>query len=441
MSQQVLDLRRSVQVVRRHRVLVGIVIALGLLIGGAYATLNPPMLTSTALVVLPRSVPSMATQVVVAQSDPVLSAARTRISPAVSLVTLRDEVQVRSLTSYVISVTARSRSGAQAQAVANAVAQSYIADVSSARSPVGHVSAQILEPATPATGSTPVKALIVTGLIGALAGALIGVILSLALSRKDRRLRSRDEIADSLGIPVLASLPVAHPSDAAGWTRLLEDYKPGVVHAWRLRKALQQLALLDGAVSSAAFGNGNDGGGSSLAVLSLSSDPGALALGPQLAVFAASLGIPTVLLVDKHQDSAGMAALRTACAVPQQAESKRPDHLQVVVSGDGDGDGDEAKAHAALVVVVTVIDGGAPQAPDIMQTTASLLGVSAGVVTAEQLARVAVTAASSGLDIGGILVADPEPTDRTTGRVPNLVRPTQRRYPTRLKGMTTEIRR
>ena len=321
--------------------------------------------------------------------------------------------------------------------MANAVAQSYIADVSSARSPVGHVSAQILEPATPVTGSTPVKALIVTGLIGALAGALIGVILSLAISRKDRRLRSRDEIADSLGIPVLASLPVGHPSDAAGWTKLLEDYKPGVVYAWRLRKALQQLALLDGAVSSAAFGNGDDSGGSSLAVLSLSSDPGALALGPQLAVFAASLGIPTVLLVDKQQDSAGMAALRTACAALQQAESKRPGHLQVVVSDDGD----EAKAHAALVVVVTVMDGGAPEAPDIMPTTASLLGVSAGMVTAEQLARVAVTAASSGRDIAGILVADPEPTDHTTGRIPNLVRPTQRRYPTRLKGMTTEIRR
>jgi hypothetical protein len=230
---------------------------------------------------------------------------------------------------------------------------------------------------------------------------------------------------------------VGHPSDAAGWTKLLEDYKPGVVHAWRLRKTLQQLALLDGAVSSAAFGNGNDGGGSSLAVLSLSSDLGALALGPQLAVFAASLGIPTVLLVDKHQDSAGMAALRTACAALQQAESKRPSHLQIVVSDDGD----EAKAHTALVVVVTVIDGGTPQAPDIMHTTASLLGVSAGMVTAEQLARVAVTAASSGRDIAGILVADPEPTDRTTGRIPNLVRPTQRRYPTRLKGMTTEIRR
>jgi capsular polysaccharide biosynthesis protein len=438
MSQQVLDLRGSVQVVRRHRVLVGIVIALGVLIGGVYATLNPPMLTSTALIVLPRSVPSMATQVVVAQSDPVLSAARTTISPTVSLQTLRDEIEVRSLTSYVIAVTARSRSGAQAEAMADAVAQSYIADVGSARSPVGHVSAQILEQATLAAGSTPLKALIVTGLIGALGGALIGVITSLAISRKDRRLRSRDEIADSLGIPVLASLPVAHPSDAAGWTKLLADYKPGVVHAWRLRKTLQQLSLLDGAVSSAAYGNDDDddGDGSSLTVLSLSSDPGALALGPQLAVFAASLGIPTVLLVDKHQNSAGMAGLRTACAAPQQAGSKHPSHLQVVVS-----DADEAKARAALTVVVTVIDGAAPQAPDVMPTTVSLLGVSAGMVTAEQLARVAVTSASSGYDIAGILVADPEPTDRTTGRIPNLVRPAQRKYPTRLKGLTTEIRR
>lgn len=438
MSQQVLDLRRSIQAVRRHRILVGIVVALGLLIGGAYATLNPPMLTSTALVVLPRSVPSMATQVVVANSDPVLSAAQARISPTVSLPTLRNEVQIRSLTSYVISVTASSRNGAQAQAIANAVAQSYIADVSSAKSPVGHVSAQILEPATAATGSAPLKALVITGLIGALAGALIGVIASLAISRKDRRLRSRDEIADSLGIPVLASLPVGHPSDAAGWTRLLEDYKPGVVHAWRLRKALQQLGLLDhdNAVNNgAAMGNGNDGDGSSLSVLSLSSDPGALALGPQLAVFAASLGISTALVVGGQHDSTAAAALRTACAAP--ASSKRSSHLQVVVTDDGN----QAKPLTALVVMVAVVDGRAPQAPDTMRTTTTVLGVSAGMVTAEQLARAAVASAAGGRDITGILVADPDPSDRTTGRMPNLVRPTQRRYPTRLKGITTEIRR
>ena len=41
MSQQALDLRRSVQIVRRHKMLVSAVTALGILAGGAYATLRP----------------------------------------------------------------------------------------------------------------------------------------------------------------------------------------------------------------------------------------------------------------------------------------------------------------------------------------------------------------------------------------------------------------
>src|SRR5690348_8505961 len=92
MSQQGLDLRRSVKVVRRHRILMGIVVALGLLVGGGYAATHRPMLTSTALVVLPQSTassqaasngstgqsavsPYTATQTVIAGSNPVLSAA------------------------------------------------------------------------------------------------------------------------------------------------------------------------------------------------------------------------------------------------------------------------------------------------------------------------------------------------------------------------------
>ena len=104
MSQQALDLRRSVQIVRRHKILVGIMVALGLLAGGAYASLNPPMLTSTALVVPPASAQAAATdrqgrnrslhdttQVVIADSDPVLSAALPHVRPAMSLKKLRGE--------------------------------------------------------------------------------------------------------------------------------------------------------------------------------------------------------------------------------------------------------------------------------------------------------------------------------------------------------------
>ena len=41
MSQQALDLRRSGQIVRRHKVLVGTLVALGVLGGAAYPALKP----------------------------------------------------------------------------------------------------------------------------------------------------------------------------------------------------------------------------------------------------------------------------------------------------------------------------------------------------------------------------------------------------------------
>ena len=55
----------------------------------------------------------------------------------------------------------------------------------------------------------------------------------------------RDEIADAIGVPVVASVAVGHPSDPAGWTKLLAEYEPGVIHAWSLRRALNQLGLVD----------------------------------------------------------------------------------------------------------------------------------------------------------------------------------------------------
>ncbi len=52
MSQQNVDLRRSIQIVRQQKRLLGGVAALGLLIGAAYAALFPPQISSTALVVV-----------------------------------------------------------------------------------------------------------------------------------------------------------------------------------------------------------------------------------------------------------------------------------------------------------------------------------------------------------------------------------------------------
>jgi hypothetical protein len=91
--------------------------------------------------------------------------------------------------------------------------------------------------------------------------------------------------------------------------------------------------------------------------------------------------------------------------------------------------------------VVAVVDGEAPRVAATTGALTTVLGVSAGAVTAEQLARVAASAAADGREIAGILVADPDPADRTTGRLPQLTRPVYRKTPTRITGMPTQTRR
>ncbi|MGH3401116.1 MAG: YveK family protein [Streptosporangiaceae bacterium] len=419
MSEQALDLKRSLRIVRRHWIIVGVFALLGVLAGAGYGTVKPPMLSSQALVALPANTHDVSTQVVVADSTPVLLQALPHVQPGMSLQVLRNRVSVTSLTTNIVSITAMGRTAADAQITANAVASSYITYANSTKSAAGKVHAQVLQQATGATGTSPLLFLVLAGFLGLLAGTLVGSIAVLAMFRGDRRLRERDQIADSIGLPVLAALPVWHPSSAAAWVKLLGDYQPDAVHAWRLRTALHYLGL-------AGVSTPDTRGGQSLTVLSLASDRRALALGPQLAVFAASLGIPTTLVIGPQQDASSTATLRTAYAGPPQSAGR----LRVIVV-----DHDNAPWHAdtRLVIVVTVVDGRHPQVAETIRTNATVLGVSTGAVTATQLASVATSAATDGRQIDGILVADPDPADHTTGRVPQLARPPQL-GPTRLPG-------
>ena len=330
----------------------------------------------------------MPTEVVVAQSTPVLAGALPNVSPAMSVETLRSMVQASSQTANIIQISVAGATEAQAVGNANAVANSYVHYVSTPGSPVGRLSARILSPAPQtATGTSPLVHRITFAIVGVLAGLVVGYIIALARARKSRgsRLRLRDEIANSIGLPVLASLPVSRPSSPVDWGKLLSTYEPGPVYAWRLRKALQQLALAGVHMT----GGRDDGRGSSVAVVSLANDPGALALGPQLAVFASSLGIPTALIVGPHQEPNITAALQTACAELKQ----QPGHpqLQTVVADKLDAG---AYPGALLAVVVGVADPDKPEVAAMMRTTATAIGVTAGGVTADQLARVAVSIAA-----------------------------------------------
>jgi capsular polysaccharide biosynthesis protein len=435
MSEQASNLRGASVIVRRHKFLVGVLTALGIVCGVGYGIITPPAFASSALVVLPASpnlTSNVGTDVVIASSNPVLTKALPSISPPMSLLSLTQAITVTSETSTLLTVTASTTSAAGAESAANAVASSFVAYLGTAKGPIGHVSAEVLQSATTATGKSRITTLLIDLLGGVAAGAVLGILIALGIGRDDRRLRARDAIADSIGVPVLASVPVAHPRDAAGWIALLTGYQPEAVHAWRLRKALQLLGL-----PGNPRGYGERGASLAVTVLSLSNDPGALALGPQLAAYAASLGIPTVLFIGPGEDGGAAAALRTAGSALAR-ESRSSDPLQVITSADRLAGW---KREAELAVVVGVIDSQDPQPRFAIDPTVTVLGVSAGTASAQQLARVAMTSADNDHEIAGILVADPDPSDTTTGQAPHLARPVRRAAPTRLSGKITESRR
>jgi hypothetical protein len=418
-----MDFRRFLMAVRQHKAVVAVAAVLGLGLGIGYTVVAPPLLASRALVELqlPGAGPvdPIQTQVLLAGSEPVLTAAGQAVVPSLSLTVMERRVTVSSLTPNVLAITGHARTPSTAEALANAVAGSYLAYIKAHHASSGVVGGQVVEPAATATGSLGRTRAEYAGL-GLLIGLLVGMLIALALSRTDKRLRRRDDIARAIGVPVLASIAVRRPSDATGWTRLFESYEPTAVDAWSLRKALRQLGLPD------YEGSGNTG--ASLTVISLSSDRGALSLGPQIAAFAAELGIHTTLVVGPELSQGVSATLAAACSNRAPALG-RPFSTRLA-------DGADHKSDAAFTVIVTVADYRDPQVRPTMGTTATVLAVSTGTVTAEQLARVAVSAASDGRDISGIIVADPDPTDPTTGRLPELERPVQRRMPTRVTGFT-----
>jgi capsular polysaccharide biosynthesis protein len=418
-------------------------VLVGLAIGAAYVIVRPPVLTSSALVVIPQAPASSSTsdsggssesggfintQVVIATSDAVLSGALPHISPVVSFGTLQADTQAKNVTDNILSITATGKSSADAEAKANAVANSYVAYVNKPSSPGGQIHAQLLESATTTTGLPLSERILIFSLLGGVGGVLVGFFISFIISHNDRRLVGRDAVANSIGVPVLASIPVAHPASTESWVQLIERYEPGVVHAWALKKILQQLGIIE-------LGGRGKAVESSLSVLSFSSDPHALALGPQLAVFAASQGIPTSLVIGAGQDTAVIATLRTACTGPRLGE--RPIPLRLIVAEDGRLD----QRVRGFSVIVTVIDGQEPRMSDVIRADSTVIGVSAGGVTAEHLARAATAAASDGREIFGILVADPDPTDQTTGRIPRLGPPARRPLPARAQDVSKEVSR
>ena len=144
MNREPLDLRRSLQILRRRLITVGIAAALGAVAGAAYTVLSPPMHAATALVVLPSTTSNAGAQVLIAESNPVLEGALPGIKPAMSLLALNNDIQVTAVTTNLLSITAQAGTVTQAEEMANALADSYVAYADSSQAPKGQAPAKVI---------------------------------------------------------------------------------------------------------------------------------------------------------------------------------------------------------------------------------------------------------------------------------------------------------
>jgi hypothetical protein len=285
--------------------------------------------------------------------------------------------------------------------------------------------AAVIQPATTATGPSTARRLLVWAPLGALACTVLAAAVLLAIARRDPRVGLRDEIADAVGSPVLGAVRSRPQQSVAGWSTLLETYEATPVESWAFRQVLRGLVPAERAQDRKAEPRaaGKVDYPQSITVVSLSGDGRGLAIGPQLAAFASSLGITTRLVTAVGHDRA--ATLWAACAADRTA----PPRPGLFVGDVPDGVAIE------LTIVLVVADRRQPGLGDPPTTAATVLAVAAATATEQELARVAVAVDDAGRRIDGIVVADPDRTDRTSGRWTMDERSRQVALPMRLTGI------
>lgn len=336
----------------------------------------------------------------------------------------RDAERFGSVAEKALTAALAQLSAQQASLVlqADQVAEAASADV-------GRDTASLIEDASPATRPGLLLARFLHGLAG---GALLLLLVGLALvisERRDRRLRYRDEIADALGSTVVASVSSRPARNVAAWRTLLGRYVPGPVDAWSLRQVLRE--VLPAGTLSRAHAGASEEPAVDVVVVTLSDDTAALALGPQLATYAASVGLRTRLVPHHGHDSA--AALWAACARVHPEHELRG-HLWVnrpLHEGEPDD----------LRVLMVVLDRTRPERPELPSGCVGVVAVSAGTATAADLARLAVSVDEAGVGVQGVVVLDPDRLDRTTGRRLQPERLREPQLPVRLTGAVPTDRR
>jgi capsular polysaccharide biosynthesis protein len=285
--------------------------------------------------------------------------------------------------------------------------------------------ASVIEAASPANRTEPILLYVVAIVVGALIALALTLMMLVGAARRDRRLRTRDEIADSLGCAVVGTVHAQPQRSVAGWAALLENYDPSVTDRWSLRQVLHHVGLGELMIRSGQQ-RSKPGHRRSLTVVTLSDDDRALAIGPQLASHAASLGIRTRLSTGQGHDAA--ASLWSAAASLRREGEIRQD-LWV------DNQSLRGRAEIELSVRLVVVDQRHPLLGGNPSGGVTLLAISSGAATADDLARTAIAAYECGAPISGVIVVDPDPLDHTTGRLLLRQRSEQGPLPTHITGV------
>ena len=237
--------------------------------------------------------------------------------------------------------------------------------------------------------------------VGGLVGLLAGLVLALAVEQRDRRLYRRDDVAESVLAPVLASLAVPSRGGVKGCGALLERWEPSPTEHLALKEAFAHLGISE------------ETGPVDLVVVTLPGDRVAPLLAGQLAVFAALAGTPTAFVVATTHPSS--AELQVVCHDWARRSSPVRPNLAVFRVCDVEKDDLES---AELTVAVAVA---AEEVEPLLSTTSSrwtsvVLAVSAGTATADTLASSTAAWLGAGYPLRGVFLANPDPTDRSVGR-------------------------
>jgi hypothetical protein len=333
-----------------------------------------------------------------------LSQAGKSVSPAESAPKIRANLKVTAPSPNFLVIRVQAGNAGVAGQLSQAVATAYSNYVFTTLKGAGLGNKPQVFPTTTAAASES-RLLLKRAAIGLVVGLVLGSIVVLVRFRRDRRLRLRDEVARAIGAPVVASINGEACRTTEAWARVLHQHQPSTVDAWNLRRLLAWLSP-EGTPA-----------GADVVVVSFGRDQTALSAGPQLISFGAGMGLSTTLIPGDHEALTGLRAV--AVTRPIRAKpwpQNRPWSWDSNLGAESDGPGPGLDRGQLTVSVIAVDEERPVLSPGYGIT---VLAVSSGYASAEALALLALAAADAGQPIEGIVVVNPDPSDDTTGSVPN----------------------